>query len=282
MPKQNLVNLARHSNNIVPVGRPVGIYAKSSAPDGTYTKYPDTAHPATNFLSTAYAAWASTAYWLFNVNNLYLGGVLNEDIIVRITNHETSAKNVTFTSWVPSIGTKTLTLSTVIDGSTVIVGSTTYTFKTTLTTSPSTVANEVLIGGSDNNAAGNLVKAVNDSGTEGTHYGTGTVANADFTATASSPPAVVFTYRHSAPAIYADLIKKASSLAISSSVGTVTPTVTSATNYYLLNTALAWTAVNLGTVTLPPSMPLDIYLPAYHDLYNSSGGSMSISMLIME
>lgn len=61
---------------------------------------------------------------------------------------------------------------------TVLIGLTgflqTYTFKTTLTGA----ANEVLRGADATASALNLKKAINDEGTSGTHYGTGTVANA--------------------------------------------------------------------------------------------------------
>lgn len=61
---------------------------------------------------------------------------------------------------------------------TVLIGLTgflqTYTFKTTLTGA----ANEVLRGADATASALNLKKAINNEGTAGTHYGTGTVANA--------------------------------------------------------------------------------------------------------
>ena len=58
----------------------------------------------------------------------------------------------------------------------------TYTFKTVLTGA----ANEVFIGATEALTATNLKKAINDEGTEATHYGTGTVANAYCTATVST------------------------------------------------------------------------------------------------
>ena len=70
------------------------------------------------------------------------------------------------------------------DGETVSIGDVTYTFKTTLS-SPS-VANEVLIGASLAASLDNLKSAINDSGTEGTHYSTGTVAHPEVTATTNT------------------------------------------------------------------------------------------------
>lgn len=68
------------------------------------------------------------------------------------------------------------------DGDTVTIGSTVYTWKTTLSSGPA-VAFEVLIGANDEAAATNLAKAINDSGTEGTHYGTGTTVHPTVAAT---------------------------------------------------------------------------------------------------
>lgn len=68
---------------------------------------------------------------------------------------------------------------------TVLIGLTgflqTYTFKTTLTGA----ANEILRGADATASALNLKKAINNEGTAGTHYGTGTVANAYAVATVS-------------------------------------------------------------------------------------------------
>lgn len=75
-------------------------------------------------------------------------------------------------------------------GDTVTIGAKTYLFKSTLTT-----ANDVLIGATAIDSVRNLQYAVNDSGgTEGTHYGTGTTANASATALARTTEAsIVFT-----------------------------------------------------------------------------------------
>ena len=58
----------------------------------------------------------------------------------------------------------------------------TYTFKTSLTGA----ANEVFIGADASATALNLKKAINDEGTEGTHYGTGTAINPYITVSAIS------------------------------------------------------------------------------------------------
>lgn len=80
--------------------------------------------------------------------------------------------------------TQTLTASGVFsDGETVTAGDVTYTFKTALT---NTVKNEVLIGASAAVSLDNLKAAINDSGTEGTNYSTGTVANPQVTATTNT------------------------------------------------------------------------------------------------
>lgn len=70
------------------------------------------------------------------------------------------------------------------DGDTVTVYQTVYTYKTALT-SPA-VPYEVLIGANETASLTNLKKAINAEATEGTHYGTGTVANAYVEATAST------------------------------------------------------------------------------------------------
>lgn len=94
-------------------------------------------------------------------------------------------------------GTTNLTWNTVnlalsynpVVGDTVTIGAKTYTFKSALTT-----ANDVLIGPTPLDSAKNLDRACNDSGVEGTNYGTGTTANADATAAAlAMNAAVVFT-----------------------------------------------------------------------------------------
>lgn len=65
-----------------------------------------------------------------------------------------------------------LSTGTAENGDTVTIGSTTYTFKTTLAS-----AYDVKIGATNTESLENLMAAINDSGTEGTNYGTGTVAH---------------------------------------------------------------------------------------------------------
>lgn len=69
--------------------------------------------------------------------------------------------------------------SNVAADDTVVIGDITYTFKA----APSS-AYEVDVGGDLDTSIGNLVAAINDSGTAGTTYGTGTVANPYVTAAA--------------------------------------------------------------------------------------------------
>lgn len=77
------------------------------------------------------------------------------------------------------------------NNSVVVVGGVTYTFKTTLTVAG--VANEVKIGADGDACLTNLLKAVNLSGTAGTHYGIGTVVNPMVTAGAVTAHAITFT-----------------------------------------------------------------------------------------
>lgn len=68
-----------------------------------------------------------------------------------------------------------------LDGETVTIGATVYRYVTVLA-----LANDVLIGGTASITINNHIAAVNDSGTEGVNYGTGTSAHPDVSA-ASSP-----------------------------------------------------------------------------------------------
>lgn len=72
------------------------------------------------------------------------------------------------------------------DGDTVVIGDTTYTFKTALTTNPSTVAFEVLIGASAAAALDNLKSAINATTGAGTTYGTGTTIHPTVSATTNT------------------------------------------------------------------------------------------------
>lgn len=87
--------------------------------------------------------------------------------------------------------TAVLTASGVFaDGETVSIGDVTYTFKTALSEDAGdAVANEVLIGASAAASLDNLKAAINDSGTEGTNYSTGTVAHPEVTATTNTDTA---------------------------------------------------------------------------------------------
>lgn len=69
------------------------------------------------------------------------------------------------------------------NGKIITVGGTTYTLKTTLTTSPSTIPNEVKIGATAAATATNLFLALTAGSGAGTNYSTGTVANTTCTAT---------------------------------------------------------------------------------------------------
>lgn len=70
------------------------------------------------------------------------------------------------------------------DGDQIAIGGVTYTWKTTLSTPAEPY--EVLIGEDSSAAAGNLKKAINKESTEGTNYGTGTVAHPQVSATVSA------------------------------------------------------------------------------------------------
>lgn len=81
-----------------------------------------------------------------------------------------------------------------VEGDTITVGATTY----TLTATIADVPNTVLLGADIAATITNIVAAVMANGTEGTQYGTGTVANASATAAASGN-AVVFTAKTAGP-----------------------------------------------------------------------------------
>ncbi len=84
---------------------------------------------------------------------------------------------------------------TIADGDTIAVGGTTYTFKTALTNGGGAGSqNQVLIGASGNTTAlANLQSAVNNTGTVGTDYGTGTALNTGVVASAASATNLTFT-----------------------------------------------------------------------------------------
>lgn len=72
---------------------------------------------------------------------------------------------------------------------TVTIDGVVYTFKTTLTPT----AYEVLIGANAAASANNLARAINDSGTAGTHYGTGTAAHPTVTASDNGAGVITLT-----------------------------------------------------------------------------------------
>jgi len=97
-------------------------------------------------------------------------------------------KSITVTSATIPTATGTLTGSNttnVSNNDTVTIGAVTYTFKTSLTAS--TTANEVLIAGSGNSDSSllNLIRAINQTGTPGTDYGSATVIHPTVTAASS-------------------------------------------------------------------------------------------------
>lgn len=96
-------------------------------------------------------------------------------------------------SGVKASSTLTSDATNVADGDTVSIGYLTYTFRTTLT---NRVAFEVLIGAAAADSLDNLKKAINDSGTEGTHYSTGTYAHPEVTAEANADTTQEVTARN--------------------------------------------------------------------------------------
>lgn len=77
-----------------------------------------------------------------------------------------------------------------VEGDTVTIGGVTYTFMDALSTEPD-VPYEVLIGANVAASHTNLAKAINDSGTEGTHYGVGTLIHPTVSASAGATSTVV-------------------------------------------------------------------------------------------
>lgn len=277
MPKQNLVNLARHSNNIVPVPALVPLYAKVTTPDGTYTDVPDTAHPATNFLSRQYATLADDAYLLFTAADLQLNGVFLEDHAIRLTNHGSSAIAITAVKWTPT-ASRTITCTNAANNDTVTIADKTYTFKTALSQTPT--AYEVLIGAADADDAANLVAAINGTAGAGTIYGAGTLPHPSVYASANGA-VVTITPRY---------LKPTEDSAVKTGLGiyfatsdkdrlAVNGTNTSTIAY---TRVLTWTPVVIGHIVLSPGVPLDIYLPEFHDFRNETGNTINISIMILE
>jgi len=101
-------------------------------------------------------------------------------------NLDASATPPTTTGGTDATGTLTAT-GNASAGDQVTIGGTTYTFETSFTTSPSTVADQVMIATSG--LAGtltNLADAINGTGTAGTNYSQGTDANGEVTGTAGA------------------------------------------------------------------------------------------------
>lgn len=97
---------------------------------------------------------------------------------------------LTISGLVAATGTYTLSSTNQpATNDTVTIGTHVYTFKTALT-SPA-VANEVLIGANQTASLANLAAAINGTGTAGTQYGTGTVANTQVTAVVVGATVVV-------------------------------------------------------------------------------------------
>lgn len=109
---------------------------------------------------------------------------------------------------------------------TVTIGGQVYVFKSTLTGA----ANEVFINTTAAAALINLKKAINASGTAGTDYGTGTVANASVTATTITTTSLVVTAITQANA--GNLVSTSAS---SAHLSFDTPNLTGGTGYQSIN-----------------------------------------------
>lgn len=127
-----------------------------------------------------------------NAETVTIGGVTFE---ARFTGTGQTAGNVVIDlSAAASLAAATLTgtfSGTGTANDTIVLAGQTYTLKGTLTGA----ANEVLIGADAAATRNNFVAAVNAAAGAGTTYGTGTIANASFSAAASSTADVVITAR---------------------------------------------------------------------------------------
>lgn len=116
-------------------------------------------------------------------------GTLTSDATAQSDGDQVTIGAVTYTFKTALSETKasnTITASDVFsDGETVTIDGITYTFRTALTNTVG-AAYEVLIGASAAASLDNLKSAINDTGTEGTHYGTGTAAHPTVTATTNT------------------------------------------------------------------------------------------------
>jgi len=118
-----------------------------------------------------------------NLTEAYATAVLTSDTTNPIAGETVTvgAKEYTFRTTLTEVyATGTVTLAAngnPGDGGTITIGDKTYRFKDTLAQ-----ANDVKIGADGEATLNNLRAAINDSGTEGVNYGTGTTANAQVNA----------------------------------------------------------------------------------------------------
>lgn len=116
-----------------------------------------------------------------------LSGLSGNSVATTETVANASWGGATLSGAVSGFATGTLTLAAnANDGETVTVGSTTYTWRAAIS-----AANDVQIGASETASCVNLAAAINRGAGEGTTYGTGTVANPEATAVASTNTVVV-------------------------------------------------------------------------------------------
>jgi len=132
------------------------------------------------------------AYEWFDPENTYLYWATSTKLHrTKLASNWTTDVDATVAS-VAASGTLTVS-GTPVSGSTVTIGSVTYTFRTTLTTSPTTIPNEVLIGANAEAAIDNLVKAITLAATIGTNYSTGTLVHPTVTAVKASASTMTVT-----------------------------------------------------------------------------------------
>lgn len=113
-------------------------------------------------------------------------------------NEMTAAFGTSFSNAAGTFASTTLTSDATapVDGATIVIGSITYTAKTALTGAPY----EVLIGGSASVFLDNLKSAINNTGTAGTNYGTGTLAHPQMIATTKTATTLLIKARVSGTA----------------------------------------------------------------------------------
>lgn len=115
---------------------------------------------------------------------------LTSDATAQSDGDKVTIGSVTYTfktalSETKASGTLTSDTTAPSDGDTVTIDGITYVFRTTLSNTTG-APYEVLIGASAAAALDNLKSAINDTGTEGTHYGAGTQAHPTVTATTNT------------------------------------------------------------------------------------------------